>query len=352
MYTHKHTQFPNCLTPSAFHDESQCSPNDFAFVSLFHSGAPCTANWFAASNGSTVCQECPDERLTSIPGSAQCDRAVEGYFVDPAAATLTVKKCPSHATCPGDLVLPIPDKGFWSDPKSSVAKVYECSRETCKGAAKVNNSCWIAGELEKEDCNIDKLLCEKGSEGPLCGSCSSHYTYDSITSTCEPCGGDPSASDVGLFVVMSVLIVVTAMVCLRPPKRLKTVLGAVVDFLHGFDSGSLKIGWNTYQIVAAIPLTSNVDYPEPFETWLHDLSFMSFDFLSSDCLFIHQSYYQKVYIVAFLPLIGAICIVLVFAVVAQRRPGLRKRIKTRWLPYSLLLLSCKNNTICVFKYPS
>jgi hypothetical protein len=128
----------------------------------------CEANTYNPYDGSTNCLQCPLQQITSAPGASRCDRAVEGYYVpDPTAVNPVAKKCPRHASCAGGHFLPSPKKGFWSDPTSSTsaaAKIYECTRDTCTGA-KGNHSCWTATNMDTEGCNIDDILCKRGSEG-------------------------------------------------------------------------------------------------------------------------------------------------------------------------------------------
>ena len=128
---------------------------------------------------------------------------------------------------------------------------------------------------------------------------------------------------------------------ISPWQSARKIRTLAFGLLRGFDRGSLKICWNTFQIVSSIPFSSNVEFPEPFATWLQGLSFMSFDFLSSDCVFLNQSYAEKVYILCFLPLILAALLVLGCAVWSKRHPASHDSINKKWLPYSLLLLSCK-----------
>ena len=140
---------------------------------------------------------------------------------------------------------------------------------------------------------------------------------------------------------MALLFLLAIVACVRTPLHLEATRRATVDFFRSFDRASLKICWNTFQIISAISQSSSVNYPEPFSSWLQNLSFMSFDFFSSDCLFLHQSYFRKVYITGFLPLIFAALIVIGCAVWANMRSRLRKEMWKTYIPYALLVLSCK-----------
>ena len=227
---------------------------------------------------------------------------------------------------------------------SAIPTIYKCTRGTCTGAKEDDNSssCWTIGSIESDACDNDELLCKDGSIGPLCGSCSSGWTYESASSTCIPCNGLSNASDIAIIVVVAILMLLAVIIFFRPPICLQRLRNAAVIFLQGFNRASLKICWNTYQIVSTVPLcTGSVNFPEPFSTWLQDLSFMSFDFFSSDCIFLRQSYYRKVYITAFLPLIFAALIVFGCAVYAKMRPVLEEKIKKTILPNALVVLSCK-----------
>jgi hypothetical protein len=60
--------------------------------------------------------------------------AASGYFID--VATGTWRPCPAHSSCPGDMILPIPDSGYWVD-RSDIkyaSYIYPCEFSTCKGA--------------------------------------------------------------------------------------------------------------------------------------------------------------------------------------------------------------------------
>ena len=160
-------------------------------------------------------------------------------------------------------------------------------------------------------------------------------------STCESCSNSGNSLNIAKFVVLLSIFTLAFIIFVRPPKCIQRIHKVASNFFHCFHHGSLKVTWNTYQIISAIPVTSSVDYPEPFATWLSGLSFMSFDFLGSDCLFQQQSYFWRVYVMASLPPIVAAIITLVCAAWAATYPHHRRIIQNRWLPYSLLLLSCK-----------
>lgn len=188
------------------------------------------------------------------------------------------------------------------------------------------------------------MLCKKGSRGPLCGSCTKRHTYNAVTATCESCKADAPAV-IATLVILPFLVALIGFLWLQHLQQL-----CAAGFLCGcsstigklflsIDRASVKICWTTFQIVSSIPISSGVDFPEPFATWLQGLSFTSFDFLSSDCIFLNQSYYQKVYITGFLPLAFAVLLLGGCAAWTQLRPESREYIHHRWLPFGLLLLS-------------
>lgn len=134
-----------------------------------------------------------------MEGSRACLRAAKLYYLPASvvarqqAGDKTLRNgtrpaaCPPNAVCLGGLEAPMPAAGYWSDRKeyAYTATVYKCSRQTCKGAAVTNSSgnssCWhqaafvggvLSGADDDKGCNDQgQLLCTKGSNGYLCGTC-------------------------------------------------------------------------------------------------------------------------------------------------------------------------------------
>ena len=79
----------------------------------------------------------------------------EGYFFHSPNAEC--KACPKGALCPGGKVLPIPEKGYWSELKgyADLGKVYECvHRENCRGGTGYSSACWES-QATVDACEID-----------------------------------------------------------------------------------------------------------------------------------------------------------------------------------------------------
>ena len=357
--------FTATLTILSLYDEFQGTPGKFAANSVGGpvssaavSCASCPSSTYSPTNASASCLPCPVEfGLTSIPGSKECDRAIEGYFMDPTATIPIAQKCPPHATCPGSLSLPQPVNGYWSAPLTStktIPRIYKCMRRTCKGAKNTNGTCWSVGSTKSDACDYDEFLCKDGSKGPLCGSCSVHWTFDFMSSTCKECDKTLDVWQILIIVIVAIFVTVGIAICFRPTVCLHKVRDIAKYFYRSWDRALLKICWSTFQIIGAIPLSSNSDFPQPFATWLQYLSVTSFSFFSSDCVFRHQSYYRKVYIMGFLPPIFAALIILGYALWAKARPSLLKKIQRQRLPYALLILSCMLFFFidCHFKLPT
>ena len=158
----------------------------------------CAKGKYTGATGSYGCETCAGG-LTSVEGARSCLRAAKLYYLPNNVVALqqagektlrngTVSEaCPDNAVCLGGLDAPRPSAGFWSDRReySDTFTIYQCSRETCKGALVTNSSgnqsCWhqaafVKGSLSGEDddsgCNDQgHLLCTTGANGYLCGTC-------------------------------------------------------------------------------------------------------------------------------------------------------------------------------------
>jgi hypothetical protein len=107
--------------------------------------------------------------------------------------------CPPGALCLGGTQLPRPRKGFWVDRRAlnSSGLVSRCSRlEACVGTEGENSgldamqidACWTAEGYSDPACGHASgggLQCDEGSEGVLCGSCVSGFTFSPVKQTCQ-----------------------------------------------------------------------------------------------------------------------------------------------------------------------
>ena len=98
-------------------------------------------------------------------------------------------ECPAGAICKGGTAMPYPKPGYWIDRSDNTAdgivaelrgKVWECPRDTCKGADGSNegdddgvdgdldgSSCWTIDKYNASDCVDDALMCKGGATGPV-----------------------------------------------------------------------------------------------------------------------------------------------------------------------------------------
>ena len=323
---------------------------------------PCVAGRFQPATSQNTCDECEVGKYAeeagalacatcafgydALPGASLCDRASSGYFLlgsAGSAARVQSAACPANADCSmGALFAPVPEAGFWVD-RSSYAyasAVYDCPRENCKGGQKANSSCWshraygpYAAPLAEDDdaaqpallgpaggggaacegsycggpaqsvfCDSAEVLCEKGSTGPLCGTCEYGYIFRTTSRTCELC----QAAEGTTFAVLAVgaaLALVAVLVgygWLRVPCVRRN---PVLLFLSHIDGGSLKVVWVTYQLVASTSFNLQIVYPFPFNDLLGILGFFSLDFLALECFQdAADRYFINVYLWSALPM--------------------------------------------------
>ena len=171
----------------------------------------CGAGYY--SFGSSACQECFEGTFQTKRGSASCDKCVEpttstrgavnctlcmpDYYWD--AADESCSPCPEgpegkRGSCSGEIELPSPKRDYWSDrsdPKLA-GYIYRCPRNTCKPSseAATHFNCWeprFFNESWNEECDPDKLMCQPGASGILCGSCKKGFTFSSSSAKCEDC---------------------------------------------------------------------------------------------------------------------------------------------------------------------
>lgn len=136
---------------------------------------PCAVGFFQAAPGAETCDRCATaigEGHTSRRGATSCERCLEDYFFfEPSEQC---RSCPSGGLCLGDRQVPAPREGHWMDRErvkfSDV--LYECPRtKACKGVRRsaAASGCWLPENLTAPQCSSDKLQCQAGSVGPLCG---------------------------------------------------------------------------------------------------------------------------------------------------------------------------------------
>ena len=85
-----------------------------------------------------------------------------------------------------------------------------------------------------------------------------------------------------------------------------------VDFAKRVDTGSLKVCWVTYQIMASTTFNLDLTYPPPFSTMLGLLNVFSFDFISVECFQdAGDRYFNTVYLYSIAPLVVAFMVMAV-----------------------------------------
>ena len=105
----------------------------------------------------------------------------------------------------------------------------------------------------------------------------------------------------------------------RPPSWLASILARIPLLSLPFaiakhtDKGMLKIIYATYQIVCTISLNLSINFPFPFSAFLSLLSSLQLEWLSLDCATGRNSFFTRVFVVSFTPLLVAVATVLVCA---------------------------------------
>mmetsp|Transcript_2073 Transcript_2073/g.2759 ORF Transcript_2073/g.2759 Transcript_2073/m.2759 type:complete len:111 (+) Transcript_2073:635-967(+) len=97
-----------------------------------------------------------------------------------------------------------------------------------------NDSSWI-----RDKCTDDKMQCEIGSIGSLCGSCDIGYVYQSLTNKCGKCGEAQSVSYI--FIGILVLGAILFMIYLKKGDYFELKNNFIVKFAYHLDGGSLKV---------------------------------------------------------------------------------------------------------------
>jgi hypothetical protein len=220
---------------------SSCSKGKFQGSTGQSACVACEGGKYSSDIGQTSCTSCSNGK-TSKSGLDECTYAEPGYYMTDRSR-LTSNECPSHARCKGHLYTPIPERHYWVDHSELkyAGDLYKCSRVTCIGGQNIS-SCWTLAGYNASECLKDsklQLQCEKGSRGPLCGSCEVGYVYAPLAANCQACGGNTTLFT---YLVIGFLftfgIVIGVFVNLDDEHRLKQQFNAFVRYI---DRGSLKV---------------------------------------------------------------------------------------------------------------
>jgi hypothetical protein len=300
-----------------------------------------------------------------LPGSTPADTpagAAEGS--GPSCTT-----CPLNANCGGDLCLPIAVKGYWNDLASedpdNAQFVFFCPTGGCVGQPIKERGCapnFLLTAYEtasrralyenieapgngansslsrrlsswKDDFDDDNLAvdaeslgntCSLGATGPLCAACLEGYFVSSSTRTCAQCSGSSF-----LNVFMTILYLIAGGIVLYAvlkgdgfpvPRYLVWRFGfprrvqlPFVRALMRIDGGTIKVIYSTLQIITSVTANLDIAFPEPFASFLGNLSFIQFQFISFECMS-GSTYHQQVYGVVASPVLVAIAIWAVYFV--------------------------------------
>jgi len=257
----------------------------------------CEAGKYADTLGSVSCTSC-EVGYDSQEGSSDCVLAKATYYLAYNPNNLDSKICPGHATCVGGYRMPIPGDGYWVD-RSKYAyagSIYKCARGTCHRNS-FNSTCWDNTEFDNSDCVSDDMQCSDGAGGPLCGSCLDGHVFQAVSNTCDDCDGVQFTSYLSIGIILFLFLIVV--IYFATGDRFGILEWEPVRFLLNIERGSLKVLWVTYQIVVSSSYTIGIQFPRPFSGMLNSLLFLSFDFLTLECL--NATYFTGIYIWCILP---------------------------------------------------
>jgi hypothetical protein len=223
--------------------------------------------------------------------------------------------CPKNAACRGGFRAPVPDKGYWVHRASwkYVANIYKCPRATCDlSKDKQNQTCFDQWHYFIDDDNDDDLhgrcasadvLCTAGAHGPLCGTCEVGYIFRGETRTCEPCEA-AAISGFAVAVLGVLFMAVLAIVFLGRFDLPWLRESMMIRYMRNIDTGSLKVVWVTYQIIASTSFNLDIQFPAPYSSVLGMLNFFSLDFLSLECYQESEDrYFTTVYLYSVTPIV-------------------------------------------------
>jgi len=305
-----HTNATACLN---------CPKGKFQASSGIYYCDDCAAGKYASQVESQGCTAC-ETGLDSSEGSKACVIADTNYYVSHFVDVsndnnATQVACPKNAYCDGGLRAPVPNRGYWV-PRSSwdyVGNIYKCPRATCDlSKDKQNASCFDQPHYFTDDdadddlvgrCASADVLCTEGAQGPLCGTCEVGYIFRGETRTCEPC----EAAAISGFAVAALgilFVVVLALVFLGRFDLPVLRESVMIRYMRNIDSGSLKVVWVTYQIIASTSFNLDIQFPAPYSSVLGALNFFSLDFLSLECYQKSEDrYFTTVYLYSVAPIV-------------------------------------------------
>lgn len=203
---------------------------------------------YAVSNISLTCQSCAYS-YNSIGGGAQCSICSRGFYLrsDEGSECLP---CPRGSQCKGGITVPIPLSGFWADLSSGDAlknEIRKCPpklRHSCSGGNDpVNGSCF-SSLAALSTCN-SRAICERGSQGRLCGVCAPGFYRDN-SGKCSECAGEGPWPVTFVFLV---LIIIPIYLFIFDHDRFVLYILVPLGYI---DMAMLKILISSWQVLGAI----------------------------------------------------------------------------------------------------
>ena len=197
-------------------------------------------------------------------------------------------------------------------------------------------------QLNLQQCADVRLMCTRGSIGPLCGACEEGFVFSTSVRNCVSCKKSTtfiSPLCLGIFIIL-VIALRSALLKVRKQgrheplrqrlSRLCPTLFFDVSFgsraklrnrnpFRHIDRGMLKVAWATFQILNTISWNLAIRYPEPFASVLESLDFMTLDFSTSLTCSSRMDVLDRALFAAFAPLGLVFLDVMVFLLRSTRR---------------------------------
>lgn len=203
--------------------------------------------------------------------------------------------------------MPRPNVGSWVAPRGDyVGTVYACARATCRGALGPPDACWTLKAMESSTpgCDYDSMLCNRGSRGPLCGSCSPGYIFLAHSQQCSHCAVSAIVFYSSFFACL-VAFCALALVSVRYGWLDVVYQWRVVNLIR-HSGAAPRILWSTYQIISSVSINFQIKFPQPFASFASAISVLSFDFIPIECLDHDSSFIDKSLIYSIAPIVLSI----------------------------------------------
>ena len=279
--TYSSTGSSNCI---------QCLPGKFTSNMMSTQCENCPMGRFSNKYGSILCSQCTSNSEQNFE-KTKCVCSTGSYTIN--SSNIDCKRCPREFTCfKGETLKSIKiNKNYWRHSYATI-ETYKCKNIfACKGGEIKNNS---------DD------LCNEGHYGPLCDICEKGWAKDD--GVCLKCPENTERT-IGLTVVIPIvctIIIVFLIKTANPSENKKEEVNGVVKIFMNYAqvfslASSFQINWPTL-----------IRYL--FER-AKEFSSPRVSFYSSDCA-IGWRYYEKLVVYLALPVVYALSVTCIIAIVS------------------------------------